>query len=91
MSKWLEKHLVTSARDPRTGEEPPVGVRVIQVSKSQFAALMEKRDSGEDIRLHTLQAVLDDSVEQAGSDALQDHWWPINPFHPPDKSVVLAI
>jgi hypothetical protein len=52
-----------------------------QVSKSQFAALMEKRDSGEDIRLHTLQAVLDDSVEQAGSDALQDHWWPINPFH----------
>jgi hypothetical protein len=41
--------------------------------------------------LHTLQAVLDDSVEQAGSDALQDYWWPINPFHPPDNSVVLAI
>jgi hypothetical protein len=66
-------------------------LKPFQVSKSQFAALMEKRDSGEDIRLHTLQAVLDDSVEQAGSDALQDHWWPINPFHPPDKSVVLAI
>jgi hypothetical protein len=91
MPKWLEKHSVTSVRDPRTGEEPPVGVRVIKVSKSQFAALMEKRDSGEDIRLHTLQAVLDDSVEQAGSDALRDHWWPINPFHPPDNSVVSAI
>jgi hypothetical protein len=32
MPKWLEKHSVTSVRDPRTGEEPPVGVRVIKVS-----------------------------------------------------------
>jgi hypothetical protein len=32
MSNWLEKHSVTSARDPRTGEEPPVGVRIIKVS-----------------------------------------------------------
>jgi len=53
----------------------------LQVSKRQLAAIMEKQDSGEDIHVYTLQSVLgNNSMGEASSNALQDHWWPINPF-----------
>ncbi|KAH9550760.1 hypothetical protein CY35_10G088800 [Sphagnum magellanicum] len=75
MSKWLENHSAMSFHHPVTGEELQDGVRIFKVSKRQFAVIMEKQDSGEDIHVYTLQSVLgNNSMGQASSNALQDHW-----------------
>jgi hypothetical protein len=56
-------------------------VQPLQVSRRQFAVIMEKQDSGEDIHVYTLQSVLsNNSMGQASSNALRDHWLPIDPF-----------